>query len=283
MLSRRDRIRAATEREIKQTARRMVLEHGPHAASLRAVAREMGMTAPGLYRYFASREELLDHVAADILADLAGDIDAAVNGAGAAGEADAANRLAAACWEFRRWSLSHRAAFGMLFGAPVPGWNVEQDKVTAQSGQELAGAFLAPFLQLWQTGPFPVLADDEIDPGLRGQLERYRGQAKADLPLGAVLVFLHGWVRLYGMVATEVFGQLGFSADDARPMFQLTLAETLPPAGLRCPDWRPGRAYHLALQAEPPLAARSTPRPPRSAQVASSAPPGRFTANHAAS
>lgn len=61
-------------------------------------------------------------MAADILTGLAGDIDAAVNGAGARGKADPADRLAAACWEFRRWSLSHRAVFGMLFGAPAPGW-----------------------------------------------------------------------------------------------------------------------------------------------------------------
>jgi len=68
MLGRRDRARAATVLEIKQAARRIVLDRGPQATSLRAVARESGMTAPGLYRYFASRQELLNHVAADILA-----------------------------------------------------------------------------------------------------------------------------------------------------------------------------------------------------------------------
>jgi AcrR family transcriptional regulator len=283
MLSRRDRARAATVREIKQTARRIVLERGPQAASLRAVAREVGMTAPGLYRYFASRQELLNHVAADILTDLVGDINAAVNEAGAPGEADPADRLAAACWEFRRWSLSHRAAFGMLFGAPAPSWNVEQDTVAAGSSQKFAGAFLDPFVELWRTGLFPVPADDEIDLGLRGQLERYRSLAKADLPLGAVLVFLCCWVRLYGSIATEVFGQPGFALADPEPTFQLTPAETLPLAGLRCPSWRPGRSPHLAPETQPRLAARSKPRPPRSAQEESPAEPGRVTANQAAS
>jgi hypothetical protein len=62
-------------------------------------------------RLRASRQELLTHVAADILTDLAGDINAAVTEAGAPGEADVAVRqLAAACREFRRWSLRHRAA-----------------------------------------------------------------------------------------------------------------------------------------------------------------------------
>jgi len=55
-LSRRDRLRAATVQEIKQTARRLLVSQGPDAVTLRAIAREMGMTAPGLYRYFSSHE-----------------------------------------------------------------------------------------------------------------------------------------------------------------------------------------------------------------------------------
>src|SRR6266496_1856863 len=48
--SRRDRLRAATIDEIIQTARQLLVKDGPEAVSLRAIAREMGMTAPGLYR-----------------------------------------------------------------------------------------------------------------------------------------------------------------------------------------------------------------------------------------
>jgi AcrR family transcriptional regulator len=62
--SRRERARADTLREIKQTARRVLVGSGPDGLALRAIAREMGMTAPGLYRYFASRDELLAAAAA---------------------------------------------------------------------------------------------------------------------------------------------------------------------------------------------------------------------------
>ena len=68
--SRRDRVRAATSQEIVQTARRLLVQEGPDAVSLRAIAREMGMTAPALYRYFDSHEELLRHVVADIFTEL---------------------------------------------------------------------------------------------------------------------------------------------------------------------------------------------------------------------
>ena len=87
--TRRDRLRAATMEEITATARRLLVEQGPDAMSLRAIAREMGMTAPGLYRYYGSREELLRHVIATIFRELSGDIHRAIDkvalsGAGAA-------------------------------------------------------------------------------------------------------------------------------------------------------------------------------------------------------
>ena len=76
--SRRDRLRAATIEEIIQTARRLLVASGPEAVSLRAIAREMGMTAPGLYRYFDSHEELLRHVCASIFTELGEDIHQAI-------------------------------------------------------------------------------------------------------------------------------------------------------------------------------------------------------------
>ena len=68
--SRRDRLRAATIEEIIQTARQLLVKDGPEAVSLRAIAREMGMTAPGLYRYFGSHEELVRHLCASIFTEL---------------------------------------------------------------------------------------------------------------------------------------------------------------------------------------------------------------------
>ena len=79
--SRRDRLRAATIEEIIATARRLLVDNGPEAVSLRAIAREMGMTAPGLYRYFGSHEELIRHVIAGIFTELAADIHQAIEAA----------------------------------------------------------------------------------------------------------------------------------------------------------------------------------------------------------
>src|SRR5881397_2379376 len=54
----RARVRAEMIDEIKTVARRHIANEGA-ALSLRAVARDLGMVSSALYRYFASRDELL--------------------------------------------------------------------------------------------------------------------------------------------------------------------------------------------------------------------------------
>ncbi len=235
---RRDRVRAATTAEIKQTARQILVAEGPGAVSLRAIAREMGMTAPALYRYFGSREELIKHVIADIFTELADGIRGAIASADATSGGDMTAKVLAACWEFRRWSLSHPREFGLIFATPLPGLHVQHDEITAESGGQFGNTFFALMLELYRKQPFAVPPDDQIEPGLAEQLERYRdglGRLTEGLPLGLLLVFLRCWVRLYGIVSLEVFGQLSFALDDARPMFELMLAEMAPMVGLEYP------------------------------------------------
>jgi hypothetical protein len=147
-------------------------------------------------------------------------------------------KLIAACREFRHWALTHREEFGLLFGTPLPGLEpLHNDKID-ECALDFAGSWMTLFLELWQRHPFPVQADDQIEPGLLAQLARYIGGLGVDLPAGAVLIFLRCWVRLYGMVSLEVFGHLHFALDDAAPLFEYTLAELADLVGLDYPPPR---------------------------------------------
>ena len=242
--SRRDRVRAATAQEIKDTARRLLIQQGQDAATLRAIAGQMGMTAPALYRYFGSREELIKHVIADIFSELADDLQAAIKAAGAAAAGaghitELTAKMVAACQEFRRWALGHKEEYSLLFGTPLPGVD-ERDEIIDACGRKFGGTFFTLFLELWQRNPFPVLAPEEIDPGLREQLELYRdrigiGVSEAELPVGAMLTFLRCWTKLYGVVTLEAFDHLRFALDDPAPKFDYTLAEMATQLGLEYP------------------------------------------------
>ncbi len=239
--TRRDRLRAATTEEIIQTARQLLVASGPDAVSLRAIAREMGMTAPGLYRYFGSHTELLRHVCGSIFIELAGDIDRAIHAAAGPAEQGPEQvtekltiKMVAACREFRRWALNHKPEFALLFGVPLPGFDGQYD-VADECALAFAGVFFRLFLELWSRAPFPVTPVEEMDPGLRDDLERYRAALGADIPVGAVLTFLRCWIVLYGAVSMEVFGHMDFAVGDAAPMFEITLGDLASLVGLRYP------------------------------------------------
>ena len=247
--SRRDRLRAATIEEIIATARRLLVANGPEAVSLRAIAREMGMTAPGLYRYFGSHEELIRHVIAGIFTELGADIHQAIGAAvpppPLSGEssdpirAKLTAKMAAACREFRRWALNHKAEFALLFGVPLPGLDDRQRHDVAQEcALAFAGTFFALFAELWQVAPFAVPAAGEIDTGLLDQLTRYRDGLGTDMPAGAMLTFLRCWTLLYGAVSMEVFGHMSFALEDPAPMFEFMLSDLASMVGLRYPPRR---------------------------------------------
>jgi AcrR family transcriptional regulator len=220
--TRRERLRAATVREITVTARRLLVEQGRDAVTLRAIAREMGMTAPALYRYFDSHETLLDHVVGDIFTELTESLVAAVH---TVPMGDLSGKFLAVARGFRQWAKEHEREYALLFGTPLPGLEVKPEDFAAECGRRFGWTFLALFVELWSKKPFPVPADDEIDPGLRDQLRRYREGLGVSLPLGTMLYFLRCWVRLQGSVSLEVFGHLDFALDDPEPLFELMLQE----------------------------------------------------------
>ncbi|MFD0683112.1 TetR/AcrR family transcriptional regulator [Actinomadura fibrosa] len=230
MSTRRDRMREATVREISETARRILVAEGAEAVTLRAIAREMGMTAPALYRYYDSHGELLRHLVGDLFNELTDELHAAMK---AVDPPDMGRKVMAVCRQFRRWSLAHPREYALLFGAPVRGVENREADFAEECAQKFGWTFMALFLELWQKKPFPVPPDESIDPVLLEQLRRYRdGVLGVTLPLGVIQQYLKCWVRLQGGVSLEVFGHLEFALDDAAPMFELMLSEIAPELGL---------------------------------------------------
>ncbi len=226
--TRRERQRAATVQEIKDVARRLLVDHGTASLSLRAIAREMGVTAPALYRYFDSHEALVEALAADFYNELSDAMEAAtaaVHDDDPDGpDKNVGLRLMAASTTFRTWSVGHPAEFALIFGTPIPGVDLyDENSPACVAGQRFGLVFALLFLELWAVRPFSVPGLDELDPGLLPQLEEYRARLGVDLPLPVVYVFLSCWARIYGLVTMEVFGHLTFALRDAEAIFMTEL------------------------------------------------------------
>jgi len=195
--TRRERQRAATYEEIVTVARHLL--GGPEALSLRAIATEMGLTAPALYRYVDSYHELLMLVARAIFEDV---IAAMTTARDRYGDDDPGAQILASSVAFRRWALAHPEEFGLIFANPATAKPAEAS--AAQEPIDLAGQgggaqfgefFTGIFLRLWQRYKFAVPVDADLDPDLlellwRPAFVRHAAVRPSGVP-GGPLVDLH--------------------------------------------------------------------------------------------
>lgn len=225
-LTRRERLRTATVAEIKDLARRQLVTGGPTAISLRAIARDMGMTAPAIYRYFPSLDALIAALVDDLIDELCQCVQAARD---SSAEDDPASQMMEMARAFRRWCLAHPAEFTLMFGAPVPGVTPWHDAVEHEehAGARLGGLFLDAIMRLRGDRPFrtppAALIEETLQQGLKDCVSLH----DRDVPADVLYAFFAGWARLYGLVAMEVFGHAPWVIVDMQPLFELELASFL--------------------------------------------------------
>src|SRR5688572_29714144 len=110
----RARARARTMRDIVRIGREHLATEGAAALSLRAVARDLGLVSSAVYRYVASRDELLTLLVVDGYDELGDAVDAALE---QVDRADHAGRLRAIGRAVREWALAEPATYALLFGS----------------------------------------------------------------------------------------------------------------------------------------------------------------------
>jgi hypothetical protein len=103
------------------------------------------------------------------------------------------------------------------------------------AGDPIGQVFAGLITELFLTRPFPVPADDEIESELALQLDTWCATFPARLPLGVAQVFISAWIRLYGAVSMEAFGQLKFALNDAAAMFEAEVRDLAGLLGMA--DW----------------------------------------------
>jgi AcrR family transcriptional regulator len=222
----RTQAHAATAQRIVEAGRSLLVREGE--VTLRAVARELGLTAPALYRYAASHEDLVRIIALAIDADVADRVGAAADQQPAD---DPAARLIAAAVAFRRWALENRQEFGLVFT------NVDVEcLVDLQTSASCGMVFSALLFALWEQRRFPVPRLEDLEPGLAAILRDPQVPADlSDLPdeaRGLVWVLERSWSRLYGTVTLEVFQHVDPRIVEEAHLFRAMIEDQAGPLGL---------------------------------------------------
>ncbi|MBA8827695.1 AcrR family transcriptional regulator [Saccharopolyspora lacisalsi] len=236
-ITRRERMRVETDLEIRQHARRLLVAEGREAVTLRAIARELGITAPALYRYYDSREDMLRQLCVDICDDLADELNRALE---EVGEDDYREKLFTVCRGFRRWALGHPREFTLVFASPAD----ETGTDTGEPAQDQLGSvFLRVIGPLMSEGATQVVNEgapsdlhNDLAPNQEALAAAFtiKGIEVPEEATGphAVYFLLRWWIRIYGHVALEVFRRFPFDVAHADRLFESLLTELTQDVGL---------------------------------------------------
>jgi AcrR family transcriptional regulator len=200
----RERTRAEITREILDAARRHLATDGASGLSLRAIARELGMSSSAVYHYVASRDELLTRLivaAYDTLGSGAEAKEAAVD------RHDLVGRWAAACDAVRGWALANPNEYALIYGTPVPGYVAPA--ATIAPAARVSSVLLGILADAAAAGRLiPAMAEDDVPPDDRKALAPARSTVPPEVPDALLHRGLMAWAALFGTVSFELFGQL---------------------------------------------------------------------------
>lgn len=193
---RRARDRRVLVDDILAAARVQLEAGGPSAVSLRGIARAVGLSAPSLYTYFGSLNDLFTELIVQSFESLA----AAVNDAVRAVDGASLNeRLSAGPRAYRSWAVVHPQHFNLVFFDQIAGYEAPPDGPTVDAQTAVLRPIAAHFAEA------KGIAADALDaPG-------------ADLD-----GFLAWWGAFHGLVALEVNHHLDWV--DPATIFELRLA-----------------------------------------------------------
>lgn len=195
---------------IKAVARRHIAADGA-SLSLRAVARDLDMVSSALYRYFASRDELLTALIIDAynsLGEASERADAAVKD-----RSDLLGRWLAVARSLRTWAIERPHEYALIYGSPVPGYAAPRDTVEPSTRPVVVlGAILVDANQAGRLNPGVDSAPLLTPLGL--EVQAIADAIAPGVPLPVMARALIAWTELFGALNFELFGRFNNTIEE---------------------------------------------------------------------
>ncbi len=201
-MGKRQETREKIETQIIGLGRRHLVTEGAAGLSLRAISRDLGMVSSAVYRYVASRDDLLTLLLVDAYSELADAVDLAGVAAGSWRD-----QLLAMAHAARLWAVDQPARWALLYGSPVPGYQAPRER-TVGPGTRVVGTLFNAIAAGIAAGDIPQSTVAAAQP-LSSDFERVRQEFEFTGDDSAVAKCFLLWAGLVGAISLEVFGQYG--------------------------------------------------------------------------
>ena len=191
------------QKAIQEMAWRQIASRGAPALSLRAIARELKITAPAIYTYYPSRDDLITALAVDALISLADSQKRSIQSIPAS---ELELRLTALGLAYRDWALQYEQRYLLIFGTPLPGYQVP-DKSTMPAAAWAIGPLIETVQALGDAGRLRAERLPTLTPALRSMLEgwgEWIGESGRVVHIEALYLAFVIWSRVHGLVMLEL-------------------------------------------------------------------------------
>ncbi len=197
---------------IKETAWKQITESGAAALSLRAIARELKITAPAIYNYFPDRDALVTALIIDAYTSFG---DSQIEARDAIPVENLTGRMRAVGVAYRKWAQTYPQRYQLIFGTPIPGYAAPFMDVLPSGARSLS-ASVSVIEQLRVAGKLNITTFPEVKAEYKESFEVWKGYG-GDVDILSLSVAMVVWSRVHGVVSLEIAGNLppfGPSGDD---------------------------------------------------------------------
>ena len=205
---------------IKETAWKQIAEFGAPALSLRAIARELKITAPAIYNYFPNRDQLVTALIVDAYTSLGDSQKAALD---TASKKDGAARFSTLGIAYRDWAVTYPQRYQLIFGTPIPDYDAPEDTTLPASAWALL-----PLIQtvqlLYNEGRLRLEGFAKLSPKLKSMLEAWKQYTEGVTETEVLYLAYIVWCRVHGLVMLELGGQLPSFFTDPGEVFRREIA-----------------------------------------------------------
>ncbi len=180
----------------------------------------MGVVSSALYRYFATRDDLLTALIVDAYNDLGSTAERAAR---KAGEDSPRRQMHAVASAIRKWARANPNEYALLYGSPVPGY--EAPLFTVEPASRVALALSSVIAGAWRRSS--VAAIDEDVSVTIGLLEtRTLDEVMPGVPESVRVLSLMVWSQIFGCISFELFGHYKGSVRNANRFFDFVINES---------------------------------------------------------
>jgi AcrR family transcriptional regulator len=207
------------QQAIKAAAWNQIAEEGAAALSLRAIARQLNITAPAIYNYFPSRDDLVTALIVDAFTSLGDSQKDSI-------KAIPANRLQARLSTlgiaYRDWALTYPQRYQLVFGTPIPGYEAPAD-ITLPAAAWALIPLIDTLEELYQAEKLRVENLAKLTPALKSMLgawQEFVKESGTEVHIEVLYLAFVIWSRVHGLVTLELGHQTPSFITDPGEIFR---------------------------------------------------------------